>query len=208
MATSQPAALRVIRDEHLALGAVVYGLRYVVRKALATGTPPRMRLLHAMIDYIVRYPEQWHHPKEDRFLFARLVARAPATRAVVEGLAREHREGGVLIGELRDRLHALATSPKGLEASPEGLEASPEGLEAFAAAVERYAGFQWEHMRREEEVVFPLAEAHLTAADWDEIGAAFGENADPLAGIAPRAEAHRLYRRILSIAPAPIGRAG
>ncbi len=33
----------------------------------------------------------------------------------------------------------------------------------FIAAVEAYAAFHWEHMRREEKEVIPLAEKHLTA---------------------------------------------
>lgn len=40
-----------------------------------------------------------------------------------------------------------------------------EAREAFAAAVDEYAEFHWQHLRREEDIVLPLAEAHLTSCE-------------------------------------------
>ncbi len=59
---------------------------------------------------------------------------------------------------------------------------------------------QWEHMRKEEDVLLPLAEQWLRADDWDRIAEAFRENDNPLFGIKPREDAERLYRRILALA--------
>jgi hypothetical protein len=51
----------------------------------------------------------------------------------------------------------------------------------------------------------PIAEKSLTADDWQRIAAAFRENDNPLFGIKPKDEAERLYQKILSLAPPPIG---
>jgi hypothetical protein len=57
----------------------------------------------------------------------------------------------------------------------------------------------------EEEVFLPIAERVLAEADWEEIGAAFRENDNPLFGIKPKEEAEALYQRILNLAPPPMG---
>ena len=75
----------------------------------------------------------------------------------------------------------------------------------FAAAVADYAAFHWEHARAEENELLPLAEAFLTAADWDEIDAAFAAHSDPLVGADAGAEYATLFRRIVSLLPPPLG---
>ena len=53
--------------------------------------------------------------------------------------------------------------------------------------------------------LMPLAERHLTEDDWESIATAFRENDNPLFGIKPREQAELLFRKILDLAPAPIG---
>lgn len=185
-------ALRIILDEHLAISAVLYGLRYLARRLRDDAERPDFRLLHAMLDYIVEYPERWHHPKENRWLFATLLQRHPPAGKLVAELQREHEEGARLIGSLKAALTRFA----------QGTEASRQ---AFVDAVEQYAEFQWAHIRREEEQLLPLAEQVLTAPDWQHITQAFEENDNPLFGIKPRGEAERLYRAILDLAPQSLG---
>src|SRR5262245_11759843 len=81
----------------------------------------------------------------------------------------------------------------------------PRDFAAFAEEVERYADFHWRHMRREEELVLPLAERALMDSDWREIDAAFAGNADPLIAKDAEKDFERLFKRIVNIAPPPIG---
>jgi branched-chain amino acid transport system ATP-binding protein len=60
-------------------------------------------------------------------------------------------------------------------------------------------------MRVEEDTLIPLAREHLTADDWKEIEAAFAGHSDPLFGAEAEAEYNNLFRRIVNIAPPPIG---
>ena len=76
---------------------------------------------------------------------------------------------------------------------------------AFDAAVTAYVDFHWAHMRKEEDLVLPVAEASLTADDWKTIDAAFASNEDPLVGIDATRESRELFRRIVNLAPPPIG---
>ena len=183
-----PAAVQSILDEHLAIASVLYGLRSRVRRMRTGEAPPDFLLLHAMLDYIVEYPDRWHHPKESRYLFATLRERDPKAAKLIDELEREHRDGDALIADLR---RALSAFEKGDAVT----------IQHFAAIVETYAHMQWEHMRKEEELLLPMAERSLGADDWRRIADAFRENDNPLFGIKPRDDADRLYRKILSLAP-------
>ncbi len=182
-----PTAVQLILDEHLAIASVLYSLRALVRRLRAGEAELDFPLLHAMLDYIVEYPDRWHHPKESRYLFSALRERNPGTDRLIGELEREHRDGDALIGGLA----------RGLAAFERG---GADTIQPFARAVEAYADMQWEHMRKEEDVLLPLAEQWLRADDWDRIAEAFRENDNPLFGIKPREDAERLYRRILALA--------
>lgn len=184
-------AVRIIRDEHRSISAVLSGLQALARLAQDPAVRPDFEALRAMIYYIDAFPERMHHPKEDRYLFARLLARDPGARTLVEKLQAEHVAGADLVRELERSLLKFE-------------ELWPKGAADFAAAVERYAGFHWEHMRREEHELLLLAERALTDADWREIETAFSGNLDPIADLRD-AEFGRLFQRIVSLAPEPIG---
>jgi hemerythrin-like domain-containing protein len=83
-------------------------------------------------------------------------------------------------------------------------ESWPRGAEEFAAAVKAYADFHWAHMRSEEEDLLPLAERALSEKDWAAVEHAFAQNEDPIADLRGQ-DFEKLYNRILSLAPAPIG---
>ena len=60
-------------------------------------------------------------------------------------------------------------------------------------------------MRVEEDQLFPLARIHLTVDDWNEIAAAFAGQSDPLFDHASTEHYDDLFRRVVNLAPAPIG---
>jgi hemerythrin-like domain-containing protein len=181
------AAIARIKDEHLALASVLYGLRHAtgrIRKREAPDFP----LLFALLDYIIAFPDRLHHPKEDEHLFRALAGRCVEARPLIAELTAEHVGGDQLIGALKDALVRYA-------------RVGEDAFGPFAAAVEAYAAFEWQHMGKEEEVLFPLAQRHLLPDDWARIDAAFRANDNPLAGLQPKAHAEALFRRILDLVP-------
>ena len=187
-----PAALSVIRDEHRSLVAVLQALQFLVRDIRDRGVEPDFDLFSLILDYIEIFPEKLHHPKEDDYLFKAVRTRTAEANAVLDELEREHARCDELIHSLR---HALARYRVG----------GAQGFEAFAAAVDDYLDFHWKHMRKEEDVVIPLAERVLTDADWTTIDAAFKANDDPLFGPQPKQEFRTLFQLIVNRAPAPLG---
>ena len=184
-------ALSKIRDEHRSISAVLHGLKQLARDARHACVKPEFAVFRAMIRYIDEFPERLHHPKEETYLFARLVNRYPnAARLVIE-LQDEHLKGARLVRELERSLMFFE-------------DRWPEGAAEFLGAVDAYADFHWKHMRKEEQELLPLAEEHLTADDWHKIDAAFDVNRDPIAGMHER-DLQALFTRIVSLAPAPVG---
>jgi hemerythrin-like domain-containing protein len=184
-------AIRTIYDEHRSISAVLSGLKELALLARQPGMQPNFAVFRAMIHYIDEFPERLHHPKEDRFLFALLEERSPAARPLIEQLRAEHELGARLVRELESTLLAFEVN-------------GARDASAFDAAVNAYAQFHWEHMRKEEKVLMPLAEQHLSADDWRRIAGAFAGNLDPLADLRER-DFEQLYRRIANLAPEPVG---
>jgi len=185
-------AIRIIREEHQSLAAVLHGLLYLVREIRAHRTEPDFKLLGAMMYYIDTFPERFHHPKEDAWLFRLLQQRHPPAKELVDRLQSEHRSGSA---KLRQLEQALIRYQQGGRAE----------FPVFAAAVESYVAVERDHMRSEETEAIPLAEKYLTPADWAEIDAAFLDHTDPMLGHAVRDDFLELFRRIVNLAPPPIG---
>lgn len=183
--------IRIIHDEHRSLAAVLHGMLYLVREIRERGAAPNFELFDAMIYYIDAFPERFHHPKEDR-LFARVRQREPAAATLIDRLEDEHRKGAEMIRAIE-------------QAQARYRQGGPGEFAAFAASVEAYAAFHWQHMRAEEQELLPLAQQHLAAQDWEAIDALFLEHGDPLFGADKIAEYATLFRRIVNLAPPPIG---
>ena len=183
----KPAALDIIRDEHLAIAAVLFALRHAVRQARANPAAADFTLLHAILDYIVAYPDRWHHPKEDDFLFAALRGRSAEADKLIAIVEREHHQGYPMIASMQTLLDDFEAG------------ANSHG---FCDAAEEYVKFEWAHMRREEDRLLPLAEALIPADEWRRIDEAFLANDNPLSGIRPKDEGDALYRRIIELSPA------
>jgi hemerythrin-like domain-containing protein len=184
-------ASTIIRDEHRALASVVKGLQFLVQEIQNRGQTPDFPLLQSIVSYIEQFPDKLHHPKEDQYLFPALRLRHPAAAAELDILEDEHARGTAVTGRVADTLRAY--------------QANPGQFDAFASAVDDYANFHWAHMSREENVILPLAEKHLTPEDWVGINAAFKSNSDPLVGINTQREFRELFRRLVNVIPAPHG---
>ena len=184
-------AIRILEDEHRSISAVLSGLKELAHMADEAPERPDFRVFRAMLRYIDEYPERQHHPKEDRYLFVRLLARDPSAQALIDKLQAEHVEGVHRIRELERSLLFLE-------------DRWPAGAREFRRLVDEYAQFHWNHMRREEQELLPLAVLRLKAADWEAIEKAFAGNDDPIADLREK-DFKVLFSRIVSLAPAPVG---
>lgn len=186
------ATLKIIRDEHAALAAMLRSIVLLLAQHRRQGTLPDFAALRAMIFYVDEFPEKRHHRKESELLFPKLRARTPLSRDLLDHLDGEHGHGE---RKIRDLEHALLAFE---------IMGEPRRL-AFEQAAQRYVDFYLAHMGMEEQQILPLAERVLTEADWAELDEAFGANRDPLTGHEPADQYRPLFSKIVMSAPAPIG---
>ena len=189
------AAIQIIHSEHRSMFAVLHALEYLAERLDGPGAAPDFRLLNAILYYVREYPERLHHPAEDRVLFARVRARTTDANDLLATLEAEHARGEA-------RLHALTTALNRLEAGASGSAA------AFKEAVRTFANGYFAHMRKEEDELLPVAERVLDAADWAAIRDAFAAHRDPGFEEGAGDEFARLFQRIVTLAPPPIGLGG
>ena len=182
------SAIAVILREHQQMSTVVEGMRRFVG-LLAAGTPaPGLMVLRAMLYYIREYPQQVHHPKEDRYLFTPLRDRTDEFDYVLAELESQHAQGDA---RLRNIEHALTRYE---------LKGAP-ALRDLRAMVDAYAEFYADHRCMEETLVLPAARHLLTEDDWVEIDAAFGENHDPFEGTKLEDDFGNLFSMIVNAIP-------
>ena len=188
-----PSSLKIIRDEHSSLAAMLQSTRMLVERGPQDDAKNFFDVLRAMLFYIDEFPERQHHPKETEHLFPRVAVCAPHVAEVIARLDREHVGGEAAVRALQNQL-------LGWELMGEGRR------EAFVQALDRYIAFYREHIRLEETVVLPAAQAYLGADDWAAVDAAFATNTNPLTHGRPRDPAYdRLFTRIVMRAPARWG---
>ena len=184
--------LRIIREEHWALEAMLRSLLLLLARHRLQKSLPDFTALRAILFYLDEFAEQRHHRLESELLFPKLRARTPLARALLDQLDAEHARGEMRIKDLEHALLAF-----------EMLGESRR--EAFERNTELYVAFYLAHMAVEEKEIFPLAERSLTAADWQILDDAFGSNRDPLTGHEPSADYRALFAMILRVVPAPFG---
>ena len=188
----QAQALRIIRDEHQALAAVLRSMKLLLAEHRRRGTLPDFQVLRAMLFYVDEFPERLHHTKESDLLFPKIRSRSAEAAGVLDRLDADHAKGEAAIRELG---HMLL-----------GFEMMGEPRrEAFERALDAYVTHYLEHMRTEEVEVLPLAQKVLNDDDWREVDAAFRANRDPLTGHTAEADYAGVFTRIVNTLPAPWG---
>ena len=185
-------ALNIIRDEHRSIAAVLHGMQHLVRQMRERGAKIDPKVFRAMLYYLDTFSERVHHPKEDQYLFDPLRRRGVGPDALIAELEQNHAEGGNAIRRVEQCLIRYE-------------EGGDKEFAEFAREIDRFVEGYWEHMRKEEEHVFPLAEKLFTPADWDALDRAFKANADPLAKDRDERDFRKLFSRIVSLAPPPVG---
>ncbi|MBM3386691.1 MAG: hemerythrin domain-containing protein [Betaproteobacteria bacterium] len=190
---SIPRSLKIIRDEHASLAAMLQSMRMMVERGPGDSRKSFFDVVRAMLFYIDEFPERLHHPKESNLLFPKLIKHAPHVLGAIDRLERDHMYSEKAARELQHLL--LSWELLGATRRP-----------AFEKAFKQYVDFYLEHMNLEETVILPEAEQHLSEAEWRALDAAFAENEDPLTGQhAPSAEYEQLFSTIVARAPSPIG---
>lgn len=149
-----------LTHEHQYILKVVHGLS-AIDDALARGQQPDLARVRAVVAFMREFADQCHHAKEEAILFPAMEDKGvPHGGCPLEALLREHARGRALVG-------ALAAATDALEG---GDDAAPAALRAAIAGIQQlYPNHIW----KEDQMVFPMAERLFTQAELDALGARF-----------------------------------
>ncbi len=150
------------------------------------GERPNYDLMLDVVYYLIHYPDNFHHPKED-VAVGILLERDAGSRLLGTQLGYEHKiiaeSGNVLF----EQLQGVVTGAVMPRAAVEGPAAT-------------YAAYYRRHMAREEADLFPQIEQVLSRSDWEAVEQAVPTEKDPLFGQRVEDRYAALQRQIASAA--------
>ncbi len=127
----------------------------------AEGNYPDYRFYLDGVDFIRNYADRFHHAKEEDVLFAALIANGmPREHSPVAAMLMEHEQGRAFVRAME-------------EAAQAALAGKPDQERLIAANALAYAALLREHIAKEDEILYPLAERILPAEARDEILAGY-----------------------------------
>jgi hemerythrin-like domain-containing protein len=151
-AAEQPL-MKALRAEHRHMASVMQ-LFSEQLKAIEGGELVDTHVVYEIMDYMVTWPDRFHHPRED-LIYARVAEVDARTADDVDTLQRDHdhtakRGRGLLTDIERWRLGEVSGT-------------------VVVKGGRAYIDHIYEHMNLEEKLVFPRIEAALTVQDWREL---------------------------------------
>ena len=121
-------------------------------EAISAGETPHLDAVVKAVTYLGGYPALFHHPAEDAICQCLKKAR-PALSGTVDSIMAEHTEVAVRLAALRRTVESALAGSAALGAD-------------FAEAAFAFADAEWKHMEKEGTLLFPAAQAVLSAKDW------------------------------------------
>lgn len=146
------------------------------------GDEPDYELMSELLEYVIDYADQVHHPSED-LIFARMHAYSSTQFPVIERLMHQHASLGQLNRRFRESLEGIVH-----EEVLRRDEVEQQGRELIAA--------HRDHLRTEDQEAFPIALSVLSEQDWAELEGQAPTAEDPVFGQADPARFQALFGRL------------
>lgn len=152
LAPEQPL-MKALRAEHLHIATVMELFEQQLRE-LESGKPVDSHVLFEIMEYMVTWPDRYHHPRED-LIYSRVAELDAAAADEVDTLQRDHDQS--------------ATSGRELLLLIERWREGDASAESVVKAGLQYIADSYQHMNIEEKMVYPHIESILTLEDWREL---------------------------------------
>lgn len=145
-----------LMTEHRAIERML-AIMAVASERLREGRPVRPQLLRDVVDFVRNFADKCHHGKEEENLFPRMEAAGiPRDGGPVGVMLFEHEEGREYIAAIADEIDAYERGDA---------RAAPRIAENAGG----YVDLLREHIAKEEQVLFPMADRVLSPDDQREL---------------------------------------
>jgi hemerythrin-like domain-containing protein len=150
----------VLGDEHRVIERVLAA----VEKLLALGPAPSLSHWKKVLDFISNFADQCHHLKEEKLLFPAMEAHGiPRDGGPIGVMLMEHEEG-------RSHVRAMRAAVEGLERGETG------GAESLLNHARGYLRLLKEHIQKEDEILFRIADDCIPAGEQTALLKSFEEH--------------------------------
>lgn len=180
-----PKATDVLRHEHEAILRMLEATSEVAKR-LERSDRVAPETLDGILEFFQLFADRCHHGKEEELLFPLLEKKGmPREGGPIGVMLSEHDEGRALIRQMRDAAKAYA-------------HGTAEAGRTWALAARAYASLLAQHIFKENNVLFMMAERLLTDAEQQELAAAFERTETEKMGAGTHDALHRKMDRLLA----------
>lgn len=176
------AIMSQLHQDHLNLSRLLDLLKEKSDR-LQAGERPDYRLMLDVVNYIVDYADQHHHPLEDQ-IYTYAASHYPENAARLDAVGQEHRRIGEQTSAFQELLGSI-------------LQDTVVPMSQFQQQLDDFIQQQSRHLNQEEGVIFPLLEQVLQPADWEVLEQQLLSRPDPLFGDQIADEYRHLYKSLL-----------
>ena len=169
--------------------AVLLKLLSAEADKLEQGEEPDFVRLYDIANYMVNYPDAYHHPHEE-LIFDVLGALEPECATNVRELNSEHRQLAATGLALKDAVNGV-------------LNGAIIPMDRILDNARAYINLLWKHMNMEEGIIFPKAKSTLEDTEWQLINDRISQVEDPLFGDVVQAQFEKLYKGIIQSSDRP-----
>lgn len=149
-----------LKHEHQVILMVLVGAEREAQHICETGKVDADKV-RQMLDFFRTFADRCHHAKEEKLLFKKMVEHGlPGDTGPIAMMLHEHELG-------RARLRAVD------EALPGAIQGDKAEAEVVADNLDGYAKLLRQHIAKEDEVLYPMADQLLTDEDQQALGEAF-----------------------------------
>ncbi len=153
-------ATEVLKEEHRAIERMLAVMSAAAQR-LADGEPVRAGLLREAVDFVRNYADKNHHGKDEDNLFPRLEERGvPKEGGPLGMMLHEHVLGRQFIKAIDDAIDGYESGDK-------------DAAQVIAGNIGGYTQLLTEHVWKEENVLFPMADQVLSADDQRDLSERF-----------------------------------
>ena len=163
--------------------AVLLNLLGAEADKLEQGEEPDFVRMYDIANYMVNYPDAYHHPHEE-LIFDVLSALEPECSANVRELSKEHRQLAATGQALKDAVNGV-------------INGAIIPMDRILDNARAYIDLLREHMNMEEGNIFPKAKCTLDDTEWQMINDKISQVEDPLFGNVVQTQFEKLYEGII-----------
>lgn len=169
-----------LKMEHQAVRMTLRVLESICRRMEQSGEPVEVGHIDQLLEFFSVFVDQCHHGKEEELLFPALEAlgirRAGGPIGV---LLEEHERGREYVGKMKARLSEYRVG-------------EVSGGPGFIMEARGYIGLLDQHIHKEDNVLFPLAEKQLSEAQKTELHSGFEKIEVEKIGVGRHEEFHKM----------------